>query len=206
MTNATNANRSGHQQEYGNKKTFVPWDQWIKLSQEQKDMLIAERQKERMNSNKGKPRTPYPPRQANAHEVDEVADIDDIIDYNMLNHDGTVDDYDIKVNMTDTWLVVVHWLEPSVKLWQQRRIHNKVRSGTGTSRKVNASKSTQVLSRLMIALTICNKESHLKLMVISTSHIRLKSNIGSTNMMLLASNTRLLIAVLTVVSVEMTCW
>jgi hypothetical protein len=81
MANATNTTRSGRRQEYGNKKTFVLWDQWIKLLQEHKDKLIAERQKERMNSNNGKPRTSYLPRQANAHEVDEVVDIDDIIDY-----------------------------------------------------------------------------------------------------------------------------
>jgi hypothetical protein len=31
MANATNTNRSGRRQEYGNKKTFVPWDQWIKM-------------------------------------------------------------------------------------------------------------------------------------------------------------------------------
>jgi hypothetical protein len=42
------------------------------LSQEQKDKLIAEHKKERMNSNNGKPRTPDTQRQANAHEVDEV--------------------------------------------------------------------------------------------------------------------------------------
>jgi hypothetical protein len=64
------------------------------LSQEQKDKLIAELQKEQMNNNIGKPRTSYPPRQANAHEVDEVVDIDDIIDYTMMNHDGTIDDDD----------------------------------------------------------------------------------------------------------------
>jgi hypothetical protein len=92
--NATDTNQSGRRQEYGNKKTFVPWDQWIKLSQEQKDKLIAERKKEQMNSNNGKPRTSYPPRQANAHGVDELVDIDDIIDYTMLNHDGSVDDDD----------------------------------------------------------------------------------------------------------------
>jgi hypothetical protein len=66
MANTTDTNRSGRRQEYGNKKTFVPWDHWIKLSQEHKDKLIAERQKERMNSNNGKPRASYPPRQANA--------------------------------------------------------------------------------------------------------------------------------------------
>jgi hypothetical protein len=37
MANAANMNRACCRQEYGNKKTYVPWDQWIKLSQEQKD-------------------------------------------------------------------------------------------------------------------------------------------------------------------------
>jgi hypothetical protein len=95
MANATDTKRSGRRQEYGNKKTFVPWYQWIELSQEQKDKRIAEHQKERMSSNNGRPRTSYPPQQqANAHEVDEVVDIDDIIYYTMLNHDGPVDDDD----------------------------------------------------------------------------------------------------------------
>jgi hypothetical protein len=57
MANATDKNQSGSQQENGNKKTFVPWDHWIKSSQEQKDKLIPERQKERMNINNGKSRT-----------------------------------------------------------------------------------------------------------------------------------------------------
>jgi hypothetical protein len=43
------------------------------------DKLIAECHKERMNSNNGKSRTSYTPQQANAHEVDEVADIDDTL-------------------------------------------------------------------------------------------------------------------------------
>jgi hypothetical protein len=79
MANGTDTNQFVQLQEFGNKKTFVPWDKWIKLLQEQKDKLIAERTKEHMNSNNGKPRTPYPPRQANVHEVDEVVDIDDTI-------------------------------------------------------------------------------------------------------------------------------
>jgi hypothetical protein len=41
MAIATEANRSGQQQEYGSKNTFVPWDQWIKLSQEHKYKLIV---------------------------------------------------------------------------------------------------------------------------------------------------------------------
>jgi hypothetical protein len=66
------------------------------LSQEQKDKKIAGRQKERMNSSNSKPRKPYPPQQSNAHEADEVVDIDDIINYTMLNHNTNVDDDDDK--------------------------------------------------------------------------------------------------------------
>jgi hypothetical protein len=47
-----------------------------------------------MNSKNGKLRTPCPLRQSNAHEVYEVVDIDDIINYTMLNHDTNVDDDD----------------------------------------------------------------------------------------------------------------
>ena len=96
MANATDTNRSGSRQYYGNKKTFVPWDQWIKLSREQKDKLIAERQKERMNNTNSKPRVPYTPRQTNMHEVADVVDIDDIIDYTILNHEVMAEDDDDK--------------------------------------------------------------------------------------------------------------
>jgi hypothetical protein len=37
-------------QDSSQKKSFVPWDQWTKLSQDQKDRLIAERQKEQMSN------------------------------------------------------------------------------------------------------------------------------------------------------------
>jgi hypothetical protein len=84
-----------------NTVAMFPWYQWIKLSHEQKDKHIAEHQKERINSSNGKLRTPYPPRQANAHEVFDIVDIDNIIDYTMLNHDMNVDDDDDKGNTTD---------------------------------------------------------------------------------------------------------
>jgi hypothetical protein len=49
-----------------------------------------------MNSNSGKSRATYPPRQTNINEVDEVVDVDDIIDYTMLNQDATGANYDDK--------------------------------------------------------------------------------------------------------------
>jgi hypothetical protein len=149
MANATDTNRSGRRQEHSNKKTFVPWDQWIKWLQEQKDKLIAERQKERMNNN-SKQRTSYPQQQANAHEVDEVVDINDIIDYSMLNHDGTVDDDDDDEGNTadgDGLLAYMAGRSSSAgdigKLMATKtKIPQKGNRGTGTSCTVNASKST----------------------------------------------------------------
>jgi hypothetical protein len=58
MANATDSNQSGHRPAYGNKKTFVLWYQWIKLSQEQRRISSSRNVgKERVNSNNGKPRT-----------------------------------------------------------------------------------------------------------------------------------------------------
>jgi hypothetical protein len=150
MANATDSNRSGRRQKYGNKKTFVPWDQWIKLLQEQKDTLIAERQKEQIKSGNGKPRTSYPPRQANTHEADVVVDIDDIIDYTMLNHDGTVDDDDDDKGNTangDGLLAYMAGRRSSAGdirkvMATKPKIPQKGKRGTGTSCKVNASRST----------------------------------------------------------------
>jgi hypothetical protein len=142
MENATDTNLSGQQSEYGNKKTFFLLDQWIKLLQEQKDNLIAERQKERMNRNNGQPRTPYPPRQANAHEVDEVVDIDDIIDYTMLNHDTNIDGDTDKGNTNDGDGFLAYMDGIRKVIATKTNIKNKIKSDTGTSRKVNTSKST----------------------------------------------------------------
>lgn len=132
MAHATDTNRSGNRPPYGSNKTFIPWDQWTKLSQEQKDKLIAERQKERMNNVHSKPRVPYPPRQANVHNVDESVDIDDIIDYTILNHEVALTDDDTKGTSTDndsllaymagrsSSRVTVHLMEIFVRSWQPR--------------------------------------------------------------------------------------
>jgi hypothetical protein len=129
--------------------TFIPGDQWIKLSQEQKDNLISDRQKERRTSSNGKPRTAYPPRQASAHDVDEVVDIDVIIDYTMLNHDANADDDDDKGNTTDSDSLLSYMAGRSSLagdickvIKTKTKSPNKVNSAAGTSCKVNASKST----------------------------------------------------------------
>jgi hypothetical protein len=91
-----------------------------------------------MNSNNGKTRIPYLP-QPNAHEVDEVVDIDDIIDYTMLNHDTNVDyDNGLLVYMAGRSSLAgdIHKV-----IATKTKIPHKGKSVTGTSCKVNASKS-----------------------------------------------------------------
>jgi hypothetical protein len=69
------------------KSTFLSRDEWNKLTQEQKDRLIAKRRQERMGLNKGS-RKPFPsPRQVNANDVNNLVCIDDIIDYTIMHHE-----------------------------------------------------------------------------------------------------------------------
>ena len=146
--NATDTNRSGNRQDYGNKKTFVPWEQWNKLSQEQKEKLIAERQKERMNNTNSKPRVPYPPRQTNMHEVADVFEVD-IIDDAILKHEVTLDGDDNKGTSTNNDSLLAYMAghrslagDIHKVMATKTKVPPKGKSGTSTSRKVNTSKST----------------------------------------------------------------
>jgi hypothetical protein len=69
------------------KSTFLPRDEWSKLTQEPKDRFIAKRCHERLGYNE-EARTPFQsPRQLNVHEVNATVCIDDIIDYTIMNHE-----------------------------------------------------------------------------------------------------------------------
>ena len=69
MAYATDTNRLGNNRN-GSKpmSSFLPRDEWEKLTQEQKDRLIAKRRQERMQSNNGN-RPFQSSRQANVHDV-----------------------------------------------------------------------------------------------------------------------------------------
>jgi hypothetical protein len=108
----------------------------------------------------------------------EVVDIDDIIDYTMLNHDGTVDDDDDgdKGNTADGDGLLAYMAGHSPSAGDIRKvmatktkIPSKVKSGTGTHCKVNASKSTS--STFQVNETTYYLYSPLKVMVISTQII-----------------------------------
>ena len=95
MAYATDTNRFGNNRN-GSKPTssFLPREEWDKLTQEERDRLIAKRRQERMQSNGGK-RPFQASRQANMHDVSDVVDLDSIIDYAIMNHDvAKLDDGD----------------------------------------------------------------------------------------------------------------
>jgi hypothetical protein len=101
-----------------------------------------------MNSNSGKPRATYPPRQTNVHEVDEVVDVDDIIDYTMMNHDVSNDDDVDRVNTNNNDGLLAYMAGRSSSagdicyvMATKTKNPPKGKSGTSTSRKVNSSKS-----------------------------------------------------------------
>jgi len=81
LINYSNTNRFGNQVTKGGdkrKSNFLPRDEWNKLTQEQKDQLIAKRRQEQTPSQSF--------RQANVHEVGDMVNIDDIIEYITMNH------------------------------------------------------------------------------------------------------------------------
>jgi hypothetical protein len=100
MAHTTNTNRFGNPQTNGedkSKSNFLPREEWNKLTQEKKDQLIAKRRQERMGSNSGYFKPFQPPRQANLHKIDDMVNLDDIIDYTVMNHDVyPQDDKDLK--------------------------------------------------------------------------------------------------------------
>jgi hypothetical protein len=66
---------------------FLPCEEWNKLTQDQKDVLIAKRLQERMGH------VPLSAsRQVNIHNVEDLVNLDNIIEYTSMNHDITTPD------------------------------------------------------------------------------------------------------------------
>ena len=88
MAYNTDTNRFGKKYNSGKpSSTFLPRDEWNKLTQDQKDRLIAKRRQERMNNN-GNNRNPFQAqRQANVHDVGDIVDLDAIIDHAVTDND-----------------------------------------------------------------------------------------------------------------------
>jgi Reverse transcriptase (RNA-dependent DNA polymerase) len=85
MAYNTNTNRFGSNSNINDVKTkYLPREEWNKLSQAQKDALIEKRRKERFGNGNSSNRNA--PRQANMHTFEETVNLDDLIDYTVMNH------------------------------------------------------------------------------------------------------------------------
>jgi hypothetical protein len=65
----------------------VARDEWNKLSQDQKDQLIAKRRQERMKQNGGNWKSNQPRHQVNVHDANDLVHVYTLIDYMIMNHD-----------------------------------------------------------------------------------------------------------------------
>jgi hypothetical protein len=146
MVNATSTSRFGSNTSYGKEtSTFLPREEWNKLTQEQKDRLIAKRRQERMTSNNGNHK-PFPSqRQANVHGITDLVDLDDIIDYAVMNHDVGIsgDDGDNKesVESNDELLAFMAGRETGSAGDIRHVLAAKRAPDKNKNRKVNESKS-----------------------------------------------------------------
>ena len=127
------------------KSSFIPREEWNRLPDEEKERLIAKRRQERLNLASGN-RKSYPPRQANVHEVGDVINLDDIVDYSVMKHDvvsaGEGDDDKVKPPEDDALLAYMAGRTLSVGDIRQVLAANSAPDKNNKNhRKVNASES-----------------------------------------------------------------
>jgi hypothetical protein len=87
MVHYTNANHNSNTQANGigkPKSNFIPREEWIKLSQDQKDQLVGKRRQEMM---KDKPLATSS--KINQHKAEELLNLDDLIEYAAIHHSVT---------------------------------------------------------------------------------------------------------------------
>jgi hypothetical protein len=114
-----------------------------KLTQEQKDRLIAKRRQERMNLNVNKSKPFQPKHQVNSHHVSDTVNIDDIINYTVNTHEIGMNDDDDDAKASDsTDTLLAHMAGRSSSSGDIRHVlAAKQKSDKGKNQKVNASKS-----------------------------------------------------------------
>jgi hypothetical protein len=77
----------------GGNTSFIPQEEWLKLSPEQRTELLAKRRKERaVQQGSYQPRN-IPVRRVNLHDTQEVVNLDDIIEYIANTHLVHSDDH-----------------------------------------------------------------------------------------------------------------
>ena len=96
--------------------SFIPREEWLKLSQEKRDELIAKRRNERGLQKPPQKGKVTPARRVNVHEQNDVVNIDDIIEYTANAHVSSCLDQDIDEatsNAPDTLLAHMAGRTPS---------------------------------------------------------------------------------------------
>ena len=93
LANASNISR-GRTQPNRNNSSFIPREEWLKLSQEQRDELIAKRRKERSAQGGTNSFARNQSRQVHVHDIQDDVNLDDIIEYTVNVHSvqDTADD------------------------------------------------------------------------------------------------------------------
>jgi hypothetical protein len=90
MVNYSSTNRFGSRSTTNDrnvKSNFHPRDEWDKLTQDQKDKIVAKRRQEKEAS-----KSSQSSRQVNLHEVENLVNIDDIFEYVTMKHDLVTED------------------------------------------------------------------------------------------------------------------
>jgi hypothetical protein len=88
MVNNNNTNCYGNNGKFDKAQaTFLPSDEWERLTQEPKDRLISKRRQEPMGLNVYKSKPYQPKRQVNAHHAADTVNIDDNMDYTVNTHE-----------------------------------------------------------------------------------------------------------------------
>jgi hypothetical protein len=89
-------NRSGSNIQASNR---VPYANWIEMTQDQRDQLLAKSNQERLAKAGGNSKSFAPSRLANVHDVDTFVYLDHLIDYATMKHEMVVlDDADNNID------------------------------------------------------------------------------------------------------------
>jgi hypothetical protein len=130
-------------------------------------------------------------------------DLDDIIEYTIMNHDISIecdsaDDNNVDGNAMDDALLAYMAGRSSTPAGELRQVlaantksPNKNKVGTNANCRSMEVNQHQVQSKLMIPLTTCMKVKQLRLMVVSMLRTWLNFSIGLTNTILLQWNMHL---------------
>jgi hypothetical protein len=87
MAHASESKRFGNRSGSGNAKSSrIPYPEWIKMTQEERDWVLAKRIQECQAKGVDNSKSYLPPQHADMHSVDSWVDLNYIIDYTVMKH------------------------------------------------------------------------------------------------------------------------